>query len=136
MATFLERKTRFYVPIRMADRTAQSMWQAIQQMIQAFPAGTVRTMTADRGKEFACYAKVEKLGIAFYFADAYSAWQRGSNENSNGLSREFFPKRTDFSRVSDSDIFQAFMLLNHRPRKCLQFKTPFEALLHELKVSH
>ena len=136
VATFLERKTRFYIPIRMADRTARSMWHAIQQVVHALPVGVVRTVTADRGKEFACYANVEKLGIAFYFADAYAAWQRGSNENSNGLFREFFPKRTDFSRVSDSDIFQAFMHLNHRPRKCLQFKTPFEALLHELKVSH
>ena len=121
VATFLERKTRFYIPIRMANRTARSMWQAIQQVVHALPAGFVQTVTADRGKEFACYAKVEK---------------RGSNENSNDLFREFFPKRTDFSSVSDSDIFHAFMILNHRPRKCLQFKPPFEALLHELEVSH
>ena len=136
VATFLERKTRFYVAIPMPNRTSASMWQAIQQLLQALPVGAVRTMTADRGKEFACYTAVEQQGIPFYFADAYAAWQRGSNENSNGLLREFFPKKTDFARVSKEELLHVLLLLNHRPRKCLQFKTPFEALVQELQVSH
>ena len=120
----------------MPNRTSASMWQAIQQLLQALPVGAVRTMTADRGKEFACYTAVEQQGIPFYFADAYAAWQRGSNENSNGLLREFFPKKTDFARVSKEELLHVLLLLNHRPRKCLQIKTPFEALVQELQVSH
>ncbi len=67
-------------------------------------------MTADRGKEFACYTWVEQQGIPFYFADAYAAWQRGSNENSNGLLREFFPKKTDFGTVTADELLRALML--------------------------
>ena len=112
------------------------MWQAIQHLLHALPPGAVRTMTADRGKEFACYTRVEQQGIPFYFADAYAAWQRGSNENSNGLLREFFPKKTDFGTVTADELLRALMLLNHRPRKWLDFKTPFEVFVHELQVSH
>ena len=136
VATFLERKARFYVAIPMPNRTSAAMQQAIQHLLHILPPGAVRTMTADRGKEFACYTWVEQQGIPFYFADAYAAWQRGSNENSNGLLREFFPKKTDFGTVTADELLRALMLLNHRPRKCLDFKTPFEVFVHELQVSH
>ncbi|WP_035420524.1 IS30 family transposase, partial [Hutsoniella sourekii] len=102
-------------------------------LCDSFPLKALKTFTSDRGKEFACYPKVEEKGIDFYFADAYSAWQRGSNENSNGLLREFFPKKTDLARINLRDLYEALWLLNNRPRKCLGFKTPFEILMHELE---
>ena len=134
LATFVERKTRFYIALPMKNREKDSMFQAIRKVIEEFPKEALQTFTSDRGKEFACYQEVERLGIPFYFADAYAAWQRGSNENSNGLLREFFPKKTDFAKIETEEIIHALMLLNHRPRKCLGFKTPFEMLFHEISM--
>ncbi|SEP14688.1 transposase, IS30 family [Paenibacillus sophorae] len=86
--------------------------------------------TVDRGKEFACYPLLEhNLGLKVYFADPYSSWQRGSNENGNGLLREFFPKGHDFATVSDKELAEALRLINHRPRKCLGWKSAHEAFM-------
>ena len=68
-----------------------------------------------------------------YFADAYAAWQRGSNENSNGLLREFFPKKTDLAIITLDKLTEVLVLINNRPRKCLGFKTPFDMLKHEMR---
>lgn len=93
IATFAERKTRFYVGIQIPNRSAQSMKWAIEQLISRYPRPCFQTFTTDRGKEFSCYTELEtQYGIPFYFADPYAPWQRGTNENSNGLLREFFPK--------------------------------------------
>lgn len=131
LATFVERKTRFYLAFKMPDRTAKSMFSAIQQLLTLFPKEAFKSFTSDRGKEFACYPLVEKLGIPFYFADAYSSWQRGSNENANGLLRDYFPKKTDLAMISDEDLAKALADINHRPRKCLAYRIAFEALLNE-----
>lgn len=94
MATFAEMKTRMYVAIKMKDRSKDSMFEAMEQLTKSLPKDVFKSFTSDRGKEFACYSDVESdLGIDFYFADPYSAWQRGTNENSNGLLREFYPKK-------------------------------------------
>lgn len=88
----------------------------------------------DRGKKFACYEQVEtEFGIPRYFADAYAAWQRGSNENSNGLLREFFLKETEVAKVTLDKLTEALVLINNRSRKCLGFKTPFDMLQHEIR---
>ena len=129
LATFLERKTRFYLAFKIPDRTAKSMFSAIEQLCRLF----LKTFTSDRGKEFACYSLVENLGISFFFADAYSSWQRGSNENANGLLREYFPKKTDLATISDEDLNKALYDINHRPRKCLAYRTACEALVDELE---
>lgn len=131
-ATFVERKTRFYLTIPIQDRSKHSMLEAMRKVIATFPKGSFQSVTSDRGKEFACYREIEALGIPFYFADPYCAWQRGSNENSNGLLREFFPKGSDLSQVEIEDLRKVLLLLNHRPRKCLGFKTPFEMLFDEI----
>ena len=133
LATFVERKTRFYVAFKIPDRTARSMYSAIEQLCALFPKEAFKTFTSDRGKEFACYPLVENLGIPFYFADAYSSWQRGSNENANGLLREYFPKKTDLATISDEALEKALGYINHRPRKCLAYRTAFEALLNEFE---
>jgi transposase insI for insertion sequence element IS30B/C/D len=73
------------------------------------------------------------LGISFFFADAYSSWQRGSNENANGLLREYFPKKTDLATISDEDLNRALYDINHRPRKYLAYRTACEALEDEFE---
>ena len=99
LATFAERKSRFYIALKMPNRSKESMLSTVNQLIRFFPKEALKSFTSDCGKEFACYSDIEQQEIAFYFADAYSAWQRGTNENSNGLLREFFPKRTDLAKI-------------------------------------
>lgn len=89
LATFAERKSRFYIALKMPNRPKESMLSTVNRLIQSFPKEALKSFTSDRGKEFACYSDIEQQVIAIYFADAYSAWQRGTNENSNGLLRDF-----------------------------------------------
>lgn len=132
-ATFVERKTRLYTAIKIPDRTADSMERAICQLHAALPAGVFKTGTTDRGKEFACYQSIEnKLGLPLYFADPYSSWQRGSNENSNGLLREFYPKKSDLALVNQHELTHNLFLINNRPRKCLGWKSAIQVFLHEV----
>ncbi|SDC11399.1 IS30 family transposase [Shouchella lonarensis] len=133
LATFVERKTRWYIAFKISDRTSSSMEKAIRTLNEQLPAGAFQTATVDRGKEFACYSSIEQdTDIQLYFADPYSSWQRGSNENANGLLREFFPKKTDFATVSGEELEFALSLINHRPRKCLKWKTTHEVFQEEV----
>jgi transposase, IS30 family len=133
VATFAERKTRLYQAIKMPDRTAASMKTAFSILAGRLPKGTFQTATVDRGKEFACYEDLESAHeIAIYFADPYSSWQRGTNENANGLLREFFPKKTDFDQITESELNLALSLINNRPRKCLGWKTANESFMESL----
>ncbi|WIV21157.1 IS30 family transposase [Paenibacillus polygoni] len=135
VATCIERKTRLYTAIKMPDRTSLSMEIAIGVVAAQYPAQTFQTATVDRGKEFACFRELEEShGMTVYFADPYSSWQRGSNENGNGLLREFFPKGKDFAEVTEEELEHALHLINSRPRKCLGWKTAHESF--EEEVSH
>ena len=88
-------------------------------------------MTVDNGKEFADFKTMEeKLGLTVYFADPYSAWQRGTNENTNGLLRRYFPKGTDFTQITHQAVAKVVNKLNNRPRKCLDYRTPREVLFN------
>ena len=132
-ATFVERKSRLYTALKMPDRTADSMEKAIYQLHGTLPAGAFKTGTTDRCKEFACYRSIEEnLKLPLYFADPYSSWQRGSNENSNGLLREFYPKKTDLAQVDEKQLIHCLFLINSRPRKCLGWKSPIQVFLHEV----
>ena len=107
----------------------------IQSLIQRFPTHIFKTFTVDRGKEFACYSRVEsELKVSVYFSDAYSSWCIGSNENANGLLRGFFPKKTDLAKISEEELIKALSFIYPRPRKCLNWKTSFE--LFDEEVSH
>jgi len=133
VATFVERKSRFYLALPIADRSAASMEGAIHAVHGAFPEGTFETATTDRGKEFSGHERIQaSLGVPVYFADPYSSWQRGSNENANGLLREFFPKGTDFAQVGDGELADALAKINGRPRKCLNWKTAHEVFTEEV----
>lgn len=132
LATFLERKSRFYFAVLMPNRTARSMQTAIETLCKLFP-NAVKSVTTDRGKEFACWPFVETfLKVPVYFADPYSSWQRGSNENANGLIREFFPKASDLSLVTPEQLQYALSCIVHRPRKILNWKTSYEVFMSEL----
>ena len=132
-ATFVERKSRLYTAFKTPDRTAASMQTAITTLYNILPKGAFQTATTDRGKEFACCTAIqEQLGLTLYFADPYSSWQRGSNENSNGLLREFYPKKTNLSFVDQKELTNNLFLINSRPRKCLNWKSPIQVFLHEL----
>jgi len=87
----------------------------------------IKTITGDNGKEFACHELISKgLNIDFYFARPYHSWERGANENTNGLIRQYFPKKTSFDKINDDDIQRVQDILNNRPRKSLKFLTPIE----------
>lgn len=91
-------------------------------------------LTVDNRKEFAEFKQIEsRTGLKVFFADPYAPWQRGCNENTNGLLRQYFPKATDFKSVSKSDLETVTKRINHRPRKCLGYQTPHEVLFKALR---
>ncbi len=84
-------------------------------------------MTLDNGSENALFKELQdKLSFKIYFAKAYARWERGANENTNGLIRRYFPKGTNFLKVTESELEKVVSLINHRPRKCLKYRTPWE----------
>ena len=126
-ATLAERTTRYYIAIKIPDRTAETMAEAIIKELSKLPKGAVKTITCDRGSEFACWRQIEKeLHCDMYFADPYCAWQKGTNENLNGLLREFYPKGRNLSRVSEVTLKKNLALLNARPKKVLGYKKPVD----------
>ena len=133
-ATLAERKTRFYIAIKMPNKTADTMEQAIVSALSKFPNDAVKTITCDRGTEFANWKNIEqKLNCSVYFADPYCAWQKGTNENLNGLLREFYPKGRNLSRVSPETLKKNLELLNSRPKKILYFNKPVDLFEFFLK---
>ncbi|WP_216918345.1 IS30 family transposase [Nocardia noduli] len=113
----------------MAGHGAEAVRDAIATTIVTLPEQLRRTLTWDRGKELARHVELTiDTGIEVYFADPYSPWQRGTNENTNGLLRQYFPKGTDMNRYGRSELDAVAAALNNRPRKTLNWKTPTEAL--------
>ena len=96
----------------------------------------MKSLTPDRGKKFANYAAVTEAldGVPFYFPPPHQLWLRGSNENTNGLLREYFSKGTDITPISEAYVQAVFAELNRRPRKCLEYETPYE--VHDSKKLH
>lgn len=126
IVTLVERKTGLLKMKRVGHKTAQQVSEAMIGILKPVRL-QVKTITSDNGKEFAQHKKVKrKLFTSFFFADAYASWQRGTNENTNGLIREFLPKGCDFRQVSDDEIQAIENKLNNRPRKRLGFKTPMQ----------
>lgn len=129
VATHVERKSRYLLAGKMNDKSAQSMNTTTRRLFRKIPKSKRLTMTVDNGKEFAGFKEMEKsVGLCCYFADPYSSYQRGTNENTNGLLRQFFPKGTNFNKVSDGELDKAVALINNRARKCLSYRTPNEVL--------
>lgn len=128
LVTLVERVSRYTVILRVNSKEADVVAEAIISRIKELNL-LIHTMTGDNGTEFAEHRKIaDELGIDFYFTHPYSSWEKGTNENTNGLIRQYFPKGTDFNAVSDEAIKTVENELNNRPRKCLSYKSPAEIL--------
>ncbi len=134
IVTNVERKSGFFIASKTKDRSAQSIFESTVIDFKNIPDELKISMTYDNGKEFSYHEKIESsTKMTVYFAHAYSSWERGSNENTNGLLREFIPKGTDFNTVSDEDLARYVELINNRPRKRLGFMSPNEVFQQELE---
>lgn len=118
------RKSGFALFCKVDRRTKEETEKVMKQLLCPVK-DRVHTITSDNGKEFANHESIAKdLECGFYFAHAYSSWERGTNENTNGLIRQYFPKNRDFRTITDDELIQSMKRLNNRPRKRLGFKTP------------
>jgi len=130
IVSMIERKSGLAVLAKVAHKTAAAVSHAIIDRLKPY-AGRVTTLTYDNGKEFADHARIDaELGSTGYFADPFSSWQRGTNENTNGLVRQYIPKKRLLSTVTDEELKMIEDKLNFRPRKRLGFRTPHQ-VFHE-----
>ncbi len=136
MVTIVERVSKFTVSAQIDDKSAATVTSATIALLEPY-RDVVLTITADNGKEFSYHEQVtEALDAQVYFADPYSSWQRGLNENTNGLLRQYWPKKTDFKQVAANDVVAVLEKLNNRPRKALNYQTPTKIMQeHLLKVA-
>jgi IS30 family transposase len=131
-----ERVTGIVMLGKMKDGTASESTRVVLEKLKSIPSPFLKTLTRDRGKENLDYKMIEEnTGMNVYFAHAYCSQERGSNENLNGLVRRFFPKKTDFSKVTEEELKRVEYLLNTRPRKRFGGKTPLEVLLEKTGVA-
>jgi IS30 family transposase len=134
LITLVERKTRYVIIIRMIGLDAITFARKVSAALKKLPLKIKKTITHDGGKEMSQHEMItKKTQMKVYIAHPHSPWERPTNENTNGLIREFFPKGTDFCTVSDSRVFYVQELLNTRPRKTLGWLTPTETLLEVLR---
>jgi transposase, IS30 family len=131
VGTLVERTTRLVLLARMDGTDALSAYRGFTKKLRHVPAPLRKTLTYDRGKEMADHARLaHRLAIQIFFADPHSPWQRGTNENTNGLLRQYVPKGRDLSRYTQRELNAIAHRLNTRPRKCLGFATPLEVYAH------
>jgi IS30 family transposase len=135
IVTLTDRKSRFALLYKVDRRTAQMVGDAIIHLLQPL-TDRLHTITGDNGKEFAEHQRIaSKLKIDFFFAHPYSAWERGANENMNGLVRQYIPKNRNLVTVTSQELEVIMHKLNHRPRKCLDFQSPFEVFFEKPVVA-
>lgn len=134
IATHVERVSGYAIADKLDHITAENLKQKTAQSFARIPKDKKKTETLDNGIEFSEYELVEReTGMAIYFAYPYHSWERGTNENFNGLLRQYFPKGTPFATISQKDVNKAVMELNHRPRKRLNYLTPYEVFIKGMK---
>jgi IS30 family transposase len=135
VGTLVERKTRFVVLCKMDGNGAAAVLDSFTRQMKRLPAALRKSMTYDRGSEMACHPELSRrLRIDIWFCDPHAPWQRGSNENTNGLLRQFMPKGTDLSDASQTWLNDVATLMNNRPRKTLGWRTPAEAMADEIEA--
>jgi IS30 family transposase len=136
IGTLVERSTRFVMLLHLPDgRSAEQVRDAILAIVPTLPAALRRSLTWDQGVEMARHVEITTaLDLPIYFCDPHSPWQRGSNENTNGLLRQYFPKSTDLTDHTAEDLAGVAAELNGRPRQSLQFETPAEAVVRLLSL--
>ena len=123
----VERHTRYVMLAKVANKETNTVVSALIKQAKKLPTELYKSLTWDRGKELAAHKQFTlATDIDVYFCDPQSPWQRGSNENTNGLLRQYFPKGTDLSVYSQAELNKVARQLNERPRKTLEFETPAE----------
>jgi len=129
IVSMTERKSKLLRIKKVKQKTGKLIKEAVCQKLSGF---TVHTLTSDNGREFAEHASIARfLKAAFYFCHPYSSWERGLNENTNGLLRQYFPKQTELAKITDKQITKVEAKLNNRPRKTLGYQTPYEVYFKE-----
>ena len=135
LVTLVERKSKYLLTGKAKSCRAKPVCRKTRRLLVGLPPSLRRTLTLDNGKEFRSHQPIaDCLKQGLYFAQPYCPWQRGTNENANGLLRQFFPKGTDFRDVNSYQLKKVQQLLNNRPRKGLQYRTPSEVLAKRLKA--
>lgn len=134
LVSLTERKSRLALLRKVERKTANEVADAVVELLKPFSDRT-HTITADNGKEFADHERIaEALETHVFFAHAYASWERATNENTNGLIRQYFPKKRNFATITEGDIEFVMDRLNHRPRKCLGFKSPSQVFFNQSSV--
>jgi IS30 family transposase len=135
LVSLTERKSKLTLLVKVEHATAEAVEAAITRLLQPV-AQRVHTITSDNGREFARHQQIAtKLQAEFYFAHPYASWERGLNENTNGLVRQYFPKGSDFTTITDEAVEKVMQRLNHRPRKTLGFSTPHQVFYEPSSVA-
>lgn len=127
LGTFVDRKSRFVIITLLANGTAEEFNYGATKKFLHIPKSKRKTFTCDNGSEFAEHIELSRiLELKTYFTDAHAPWQKPTNENTNGLIREFYPKKFDFSKITQEEVDRVAELINNRPRKCLGWRTALE----------
>ena len=136
VGTLVERTSGFVVLAKMSSASAADALESFGKALKAIPDALRKTLTYDQGKEMSYHAALAlRTSMQVYFADPHSPWQRGSNENTNGLLRQYLPKGTDLSVYSQAELNRIALSLNTRPRKRHQFRTPLEIYNDHLRLA-
>ena len=137
VGTLVERASGYLMLVKMNDATATSAVEGFSAALNRLPLAVRKSMTYDQGREMVRHAQItQKTGVAIYFCDPHSPWQRGSNENINGLIRQYLPKGTDLSIYSQEQLDAIAYELNIRPRKRFDFKCPIEVMTEVMAKQH
>jgi IS30 family transposase len=137
IATLVERRSRFVVLVKLAEKRTDVVVDALIKSVRRLPAALRKSLTWDRGSELTQHVKFSvATDVKVYFCDAYSPWQRGSNENTNGLLRQYYPKGMDLSGITQAQLDGVATKLNTRPRETLNWKTPAYILGPSVSTTH
>ena len=137
IATLVERRSRFVILVKLSEKRTDTVVDALIKAVRKLPTTLRKSLTWDRGSELTDHAKFTvATDVKVYFCDPYSPWQRGSNENTNGLLRQYYPKGMDLSAVSQAQLDVVARKLNTRPRETLQWKTPAYILDTSVSTTH
>jgi len=137
IATLVERHSRYVMLVKVRSKDTVTVTKALAEKVRQLPAELRRSLTWDRGSEMAAHKEFTvATDVQVYFCDPRSPWQRGSNENTNGLLRQYFPKGKDLSAVSQNQLNRVAKLLNERPRETLNWLTPLEVLRATVASTH
>lgn len=132
LVTWVERRSGYLLMARVTNKTAAAVSSHSIALLKPY-AQHVQTLTTDNGREFVQHQRLaSELQAAYYFADPYASWQRGTNENTNGLIRQYFPKQHRFATITDAQVREVMERLNHRPRKRLHYRSPHEVFMQEI----